>query len=747
MDQFLDWKITMISKIDNYFILENEKISYIINILENKQIGQVYFGKKIHIKSKLNLKQERLRRSIVCNEVNNFFSYDFIKSELGTLGGSDFGVSSIDLEYPDDTNRTEFEYFDYQVVTNNQQTTDFPQVEKVGSETLVVTLKSKNYELYIDLNYRIHDEACITRSTRLYSNDSASFKLKKLYSYNLDMNNEDYKLVTLPGQWLRETHFNQEPINPGIKKIESQRGTSSADINPFYAITTSNEIHTGQCYAVNLLYSGNFEQNIQLNSFDKLRLNGGLSTVGFDVDVNSGFDFTTPEAIITFSANGLDELGRINSKFIRENIQKKQGKQKIPTLINSWEGMYFEINERKILDLAKNAHDLGIEMLVIDDGWFKKRNDDTSSLGDWKVETEKFPNGLGYISNQIKSKYNLKFGLWFEPEMISEESELFKKHSEYIISTKRLSPIVGRNQYILDLTNAEVEQFILDTICNAVESYELDYIKWDMNRYRTDYSVNNSGELPYDVLYYQALYRILNHITVRYPQLILETCASGGARFDLGMIKYSDLIWASDDTDPCQRITIQQGKSFAYPHQVFSNHISLSPHHQTFRDSTIYHSHNVAYFGNLGVELDVNTVSDKQWQEIKETIEFYKKNRDFIKNSELYRIELPQEYGIYSPFALYDHTVGKSVVLVAMNNLKPNYVSKYIKLDYLDANEEYIVNGKDVYSGSQLKNMGILIDKYYTGNNCDDISHIKLGKFDTLGLSDSSSCLIEIQKI
>lgn len=747
MDQFLDWKIIMIFKVENYFILENEKISYIINILENKQLGLVYFGKKIQINSELSLEQERLRRSIVCNEVSNFFSYDFVKSELSSLGGSDFGISSIDLEYPDGTNRTDFEYYGYKIVSLPQNPSDFPQVEKEDSQTLIVTLKSKNYNLYVDLNYTIHNHACITRSTRLYSNDSATFKLKKLYSYNLDLNNEDYKLVTLPGQWLRETHYSQEPISQGIKKIESQRGASSADINPFYAISTSNEIHSGQCYGVNLLYSGNFEQNIQLNSFDKLRLNGGLSTLGFDVDVNSGFDFTTPEVIITHSINGLDELGRINSKFIKENIQKKHGKQKIPTVINSWEGMYFEINEQKILNLAKNARELGVEMLVIDDGWFKNRNDDTSSLGDWGIEKKKFPNGLRYIANKIKDDYNLKFGLWFEPEMISEESELYKNHPEYVISTKRLKPIVGRNQFVLDLTNTEVEKFITDTICNAIESYRLDYIKWDMNRYRTDYIVNNGGDLPYDILYYQALYRILNNITVKYPNLILETCASGGARFDLGMIKYSDLIWASDDTDPCQRIIIQQGKSFAYPHQVFSNHISLSPHHQTYRNSTIYHSHNVAYFGNLGIELDVNTVSDKQRQEIKETIEYYKQNRDFIKASELYRLELPQEYGIYSPFALYDQSTGKSVVLVVMNNLKPNYISKYIKLNYLESNEKYIVNGKDIYSGSQLKNMGILIDKFYTGNNYDDISKIKLGKFDTLGLSDSSSCLIEIQKI
>ena len=681
----------MIRKTENYFILETKNTQYILEIDEENKLVQNYYGAKIN--------DYIPNRSHVCSFFcveKNEKSDEGKNIEYPTFGHTDFRTPAFSCELPDGSCVTDFEYSDYKILDKKRSLEIMP-CARSGGESLIITLKCKNAPIRIELMYAVYEDCDVIVKNAAIFADGEDILIDTAFSQSLSLSPEYDNVCYLAGAWARERHVQHQKLGYGIFEIGEARGTSGHNLNPFFALYKNGATETcGEVIGVNLIYSGSHAAKIETDRFGGVRALNGINPFNFRKKLNKGEKFETPEAVLTYSAQGFGKMSRNFQDFINEYIiPAKWAKKERPVLINNWEATYFSFTEEKLLEIARMAKELGIELFVLDDGWFGKRDLDNCSLGDWTPHLKKLPKGIDGIADKVLEK-GMKFGLWFEPEMISEDSDLFRAHPDWAIVTDNLTPSKGRCQLVLDLTRSDVQDFIVSVFDRYLVGGKISYVKWDMNRYLSD--VPRKG---YCHEYTLGLYSVLNRIFKKYPDVLFEGCSGGGGRFDLGMLCYFPQIWTSDDTDAVERLKIQNGTSFAYPLSCMSAHVTITPNHQTGRVCDMDTRFAVACFGVFGYELDL--AKEPEREKIKTQIEFYKQIKEITLQGDFYRLS---DGNVFS-FQAVSKDKSESAVLFVKQLSVPNVIEKAVRLQGLKEDSIYFVNGSGVsFSGADLMNRG-----------------------------------------
>jgi len=634
----------MITVTNKLFSISTNSTIYVFSVNETGHLEHLYFGTKFKfapgdfdaIKDKHNLK---IGIGTSYSEDNQTLFLENLCMEYSTQGKGDYRQPMLAISYENGKRTLDFAYKGYEVFQGKPMMED-GGAQAYGSEdncsTLRVDLVDKVLSIDVSLYYTTFD-ACdvILRKTVITNNTDDPIALRAVASLQLDLFDEKWNFTSFDGAWARERSKNTRPLCDGTLINESRNGVSSADHNPlvFLSRPDADEYH-GEVIGCNLLYSGNHRESVEVNPYGKTRLITGINPDLFSWKLDKGATFTSPEAILTFSASGFNKASSNFHTFVNNHIIRGIWKyRERPVLINSWEASYFNFTEEKLLTLAKQASALGIELFVLDDGWFGSRDDDTTSLGDWYTNPHKLPSGLPAFSQRIHN-LGMMFGLWVEPEMINMQSQLYLSHPDWTISIKGRTPSVGRHQYILDITRKEVQDYLFKTISEVFIQSDVNYVKWDMNRVFSDIDsanpeIKDIGEYPHR--YVLALYSLLERFTTAFPKVLFEGCASGGNRFDLGMLCYFKQLWTSDNTDAYCRQAIQEGTSYGYPLSSMGCHVSICPNHQTLRNTSLETRFNVACFGDLGYELDITTLSREQKQVIANQITFFRQFRSTLQ--------------------------------------------------------------------------------------------------------------------
>ncbi len=635
----------MIEKKGGAFFLTTLTSSYIFRVTEFGHLEHIYYGAKIcdeDIKTLAFKHTAVTGSSVVYDESDQTYCLDVLLLEYSGMGRGDYRHSPMEIKMPDGTFTTDFIYCDSRIFKGSTQSSELPLSygKEDECESLCVTLKDKAYDIYIDMYYTVY-EACgvITRRVIIRNEANETVVIRKLMSMMLDLAGTDYSLLTLDGGWIKEAHKHTRELSYGLYVNKSNTGASSNRHNPGIMLYKKGcTENAGEAYGFNLVYSGNHYEAAEVNMNGTTRVMSGVNPEGFEWDLKNKDAFETPEAVMTYSANGFGEASRNFHDFVNEHIVRTdwKGKQR-PVLLNSWESCFFRFTRGKLLRLASRAKELGIELFVMDDGWFGERNDDTAGLGDYTVNKKKLPLGLKEFAEKIKQK-GMSFGIWVEPEMVNENSELYRAHPDWAVKTPKRNPTYGRHQLVLDLCNRDVRDYIVNSLRGLLDSAEISYVKWDMNRHISDaYSptLDNNGEFAHR--YILGLYDIFKRVFHDRQGILLESCSSGGNRFDLGMLCFSPQIWASDDTDPIERQKIQEGLSYFYPQSCVGAHVSAAPHQQTLRDTPISTRFHTAAFASLGYELDPKYLSRAERRELKEQILLYKKYRELFQFGRFFR--------------------------------------------------------------------------------------------------------------
>ena len=625
-----------------YIHLMTEKLSYVFCVTEDDKIEHLYFGNKLEDTDfkALHYKPTAGIGSAIQYEPTRKTNLDFLPLEYSEFGKGDFRLTPIEIMMADGTFVSDFVYQKHETIEGIYPSNNLPLGKETSQvQSLILTLKDKKYNLFLKLIYTVYEGSNIIGRRVILDNQDEPVQIRKIMSMMVDIPESDYELLSLQGGWIKETHKHTRPIEPGTYILESTTGASSNRVNPGFIVYRKGAHEDyGRCYGFNLIYSGNHYEAIHLSNHGIMRIMSGINPQAFHYVLKKNEQFETPEAILTFSDQGFNGISKHFHTFVHKHITPRQFESKLkPVVINSWEAFFFDFTAGKLLNLAKKAKSLGIELFVLDDGWFGHRNDDTTSLGDYDVNLKKLPGGLEKLAKAIHQQ-GMQFGLWFEPEMISIQSNLYQKHKDWVVQIEGRQPAFGRNQLVLDLCNPAVREYILSEMSHLIETVGIDYIKWDMNRHMTD---AYSNQVSHPGMFYHAytlgLYDILNKLTKRFPQLWIESCSSGGNRFDLGMLSYTPYIWASDNTDPIERLKIQEGLSYFYPPSVISAHVSLAPHAQTLRLTPLSTRFNVASMACLGYELNLKYVTKAELSEIKKQIELYKSYKDVFQQGTFFR--------------------------------------------------------------------------------------------------------------
>lgn len=717
------------------FHLYNKEISYIIHILPNGHVGNLYFGKKIDPYKTYNHLFEGIYRPLAAYvyEGDNKFSLQNTRQEYPTFGLSDFRKGAFLIKQENGSEISDFKYESHKIIEGKLKLKGLPQTyveNKEDATTLEITLLDEVIKSKLKLYFTIfEDRAVITRSASFLNLSNKSINIEKAMSFNLDLPDSNYNMIQLNGAWGRERHVYDRSIKEGTQGFYSLKGASSAEFNPFLALRRPNtDEFSGEVIGFSLVYSGNFMAEIDVDTYNQTRIMMGIHPDRFSWPLNLNEEFYTPEVVIVYSDKGLNYMSQVYHSLYRECLMRGKWKNSVrPILLNSWEALSFSIDEEKIKELATNASKLGVELFVLDDGWFGKRNNDNAGLGDWTVNKEKFPNGLNEIIEYI-NKLGMDFGIWIEPEMVNKDSELYRSHPDWIIHDPNRKPSHTRNQYTLDFSRDEVVDHIYNQIEKLLSDYNISYVKWDMNRYITEcYSKDKGANLQGTVYhkYILNVYKLYDKLTTRFPNILFESCSSGGARFDPGMLYYAPQTWTSDNTDAMERIKIQYGSSLVYPLISMGSHVSESPNQQVFRETALETRANVAYFGNLGYELDVNNLWDVEKEEIKKQIQFYKENREVFQFGEFYRIKNPYNNNISAWMVKSNDE--KTIILGCYKLLNhANEGKERVKLFGLDKDGDYKLSYpyEKEFKGDELMNVGISMNDDYFCNSGNDFSSV-----------------------
>ncbi|MBQ0041918.1 MAG: alpha-galactosidase [Lachnospiraceae bacterium] len=633
---------------DNTFVLNTFNTTYAFRVMDNcKYLEHLYYGRKIHLNTADGLVEQHAfapGNTIVYETGCDSFSLEDVCLEMSSLGKGDIREPFIEAVLSDGSTTLDFKFEKAAVVKGKKALKTLPSSYDENEEAcqLIIDMVDDNNSINVSLLYSVFpSKDVIVRSTLVYNAGKEPLRITRIMSNHLDLNTSDYVFTRFSGAWAREMSRHDTLLNCGKIVNSSFTGTSSNRANPFVMLSKENttEDH-GECIGFNLIYSGNHYEAAEVNSFGKTRFVQGINPQNFEYLLLPEESFEAPEAVMSYAAGGFNSLSHNMHSFIRENIVRGSYKKKErPVLLNSWEAAYFDINKSGLVKLAKEGKSVGIELFVMDDGWFGDRNDDSHSLGDWEVNEKKLPGGLAGIANEIK-KLGMDFGIWVEPEMISVQSELFKKHPEWVMDIPGKPHSEGRNQRILDLCNKEVQDFIIESMTKVFSSADISYVKWDMNRIISDYysrTLSSDRQKEAGHRYVLGLYRCMDELTRRFPDILFEGCASGGNRFDLGILCYFPQIWASDNTDAICRTEIQTGYSYGYPQSVVAAHVSSIPNHQTLRKTPLDTRFNVAAFGVLGYECNLCDMKKEDKEAIAKQISLYKEWRSVLQFGSLYR--------------------------------------------------------------------------------------------------------------
>ncbi len=625
----------MISVCDGVFCLHTKSTSYIFRIDTQAHPEHIYYGRRL---SDADASALRLKNNITLGSAVEYtpseknYSLDALLLEYSGIGKGDFRHAPVEFLMPDGTFVCDFVYESHTVNAGAYVAESELPFATGASETLHLTLADKKYpSLKLLLHYTVFEECdVIARGVELKNETGEDVYIRKLMSFMMDLPSGQYEMTTLDGSWAKEAHSHTRPLVEGIFVNDSTTGSSSNRHNPAFLLKAKGaSAEWGDVYGFNLIYSGNHYSAVELSPHGTVRVMSGISPHCFLWKLHSGENFITPEAVMTYSHLGTVGMSQNMHDFVNAHIVPEAFRyRERPIVLNNWEATFFHFNRRKVLALARRAKSLGIEMFVLDDGWFGKRNDDTAGLGDWVVNEKKLPGGIKGLVKKIR-KMGMKFGLWFEPECVNPDSDLYRAHPEYAIAVPGREASLGRNQLILDLARADVREYIVEALDKVLSSCEISYVKWDYNRHISDmYSaaLQNQGEFYHR--YILGLYEVLRRIfQEKHPDILLESCSSGGNRFDLGMLCFSPQIWTSDDTDARERVDIQRGIYTFYPQSTVSAHVSMTPNQQTLRSVPLPTRFHIASFGVLGYELDFDELTPNERKQVKFQVDFYKKHR------------------------------------------------------------------------------------------------------------------------
>lgn len=704
---------------EKIFHLKNEQMSYVIGILMNGHLGHFYFGESLNGPLKPSYFRTDQNKGLTSNvfEGNSSFSLNNERLEYPCYGTTDFRQSAFDIIGENGSVISDFKYTSHRILSEKKLLTGMP-CSHGDAKTIEIDLYDKVTNLKMTLVYAVFDNA-IVRSTKLINNGDSHVFIDKLMSASIDLPDYNWEMLQFSGDWARERAIYASALRPGIQSVYSNRGASSANHNPSLILKRKDTTEMfGESIGVSLIYSGNFLAQVEVDSNDISRLMIGISPDYFKWKLSSGECFKSPEVVMTYSNSGLHQLSRNFHEFIRKHIIQEKWQNSIrPILLNNWEATYFDFDEDKIVDLAKEGGKLGIEMFVLDDGWFGNRNSDETGLGDWFVNTEKLPNSIKGLSKRIHD-LNMKFGLWIEPEMISKGTELYKEHPDYLIGDPSRKISHGRNQYVLDFSRDDVVQNIFNQLILVLDDADVDYLKWDMNKNITEvYSRKLSDDRQGEVFhrYILGVYKLYVMLLERYPDMLIESCASGGGRFDLGMMYYAPQAWTSDNTDAVERLKIQHGTSMIYPLVSMGSHVSAVPNHQVARMTSLKTRGDVAYFGTFGYELDVTKLSCDEKEEMTEQIKFFKNIRNLMHKGSFHRLLSPFDSN-ETAWQVVDDNKEEAIVAWFKVLATPNESVKYLRIRGLSLDRLYNVTGYDEpISGSVLMNQGIMIRPSFNG--------------------------------
>ncbi|MFJ6923725.1 alpha-galactosidase [Limosilactobacillus mucosae] len=701
------------------FHLQTKHTSYVFHVIEDGSLGQLYYGPKIPFKddyANLNTREEHDCTNTRTDE-DVEFQAELLKQEYAGLGKGDYRYPAFQITYPNGSRTSEFQYRDYELKDGKERLTGLPSTFADNSnDSQTLTVKLADGDLELQLHYTVFaDEDVIVRSATFINHGKTVF-LNRALSAQLDLPDADYDFIQFAGSWSRERHLYRNRLRPGTQSISSLRTASSHQENPFFMLARPHtDNNQGAVFGFNFVYSGNFLDSVEVDQFDTTRVLIGINPDEFGWKLNKGDSFQTPEAIFSYTDNGFNALSQQLGAFYAQHlINPHFAHQERPILINNWEATFMDFTEDKLMPIVKRAKELGIEMFVLDDGWFGHRDDDRSSLGDWFVDEKKFNHGIAGFAKRVHD-LDMKFGLWFEPEMISIDSKLYQTHPEWMIKTPGRGQTPGRHQFVLDLSRKEVVDYLFELMSHIIQDAKLDYIKWDMNRNITEMygaDLPADQQLEFSHRYILGVYDLYDRLTKAFPDVLFESCASGGGRFDLGMMYYAPQAWCSDDTDAIERIKIQDGTSYGYTPSMWGAHVSAVPNDQVGRLTSIDTRAKVAYFGAFGYELDVTELSDEEQATIKQQVAFYKQYRKLFQFGTFYRLETPDTsdnvYGWETVSPDKQTAIGMRYQI--LNGANPAYIRYYFK--GLDPERHYTVNdGSEVFSGAELMNAGYFVPR------------------------------------
>lgn len=695
----------MIIKNNNTFHLQGRNISYIMAVDSFGNLIHIHYGRKLHDKDydKTNTKYVNW----AAYDENNI-TLENTQQEYPSYGHTDLRNPAYTVKNVDGNSISQLKYKDYTIKENY-----IPEIEGMPSlfignksaQTLEITLEDKISGVEVVLSYSVFDDYdVILRNTRIHNISDSTIEIDSAYSANLDIAKGNYDLIYFSGGWGREREFCRSEIQQGAKiDISNARGGSGHTLNPFIMVSEHNaDEDKGNVYGFSLIYSGNHSSMIECDQYGNIRVQQGINPFMFKWTLEKGESFVTPQCVMCYSENGIGGLSRELNDVYRTNLcRSKWADKDRPILINNWEATYFDFDEDKLLSIAKRAKEAGVELFVLDDGWFGTRNDDFSGLGDWTVNYDKLPSGIDGLAKKIND-IGLKFGLWFEPEMVNPDSDLYRAHPDWAISVPNRISSLSRNQLILDLSRDDVCDYIITAVSDVLKSANIEYVKWDMNRPMTDMPYEG-----YNHKYTLGFYKIMDAITGAFPNILFEGCSGGGGRFDAGVLAYMPQIWTSDNSDAAARLKIQYATSMGYPVSAISAHVTAVPNHQNGRITSLKMRADTAYAGVFGYELDITKMSDTELAEIKKQVETDKKLRTLMRTGDFYRILSPYETN-YCSWEMVSKDKKEVFFYSAKIFSVANSHDIRIKLKGLDAEAKYMdtVTG-EVYGGDELMYYGV----------------------------------------
>ncbi len=694
------------------FFLSGPTGSYVLGIDDHGHVQHLHWGAAIS-PGPLGRVVPRLDRPFSPNPdpTDRTYSLDTLPQECPTAGASDFRSAAVIVEHADGSCQLDLVYAEHAIKPGKPALAGLPAtyVESAAeADTLVLTLVDRLSGIRVELAYtQFRDHDAIARSLRVVNSGPAPVHLTRAFSASLDLAHADDRLLTLSGSWARERHVHIAPLRPGLQAVGSGRGTSSHQQNPFIALLAPEAgEEQGEVRGVSLVYSGCFTAQVEVDQFAIARLQAGLQPPGFRWRLASGEAFQTPEAVLVYSPCGLGGMSRTYHRLYRTRLARGRFRDAPrPVLINNWEATYFDFTSDKLVAIATRAKEIGVELMVLDDGWFGARADDRAGLGDWVANTVKLPGGLPVLAGRIAA-LGMGFGLWFEPEMVNPDSDLHRTHPDWCLQVPGRPRSEARSQLVLDLSRPEVAEHVYRAIRDVLRSARITYVKWDMNRHLTECwsPAHPAGEVHHR--WALGVYALLERITGEFPDILFEGCSGGGGRFDPGLLHYMPQVWTSDNTDAIARLAIQHGTSMVYPLSAMGAHVSAVPNHQNHRTTPMTTRGHVAFTGAFGFELDLDRLPADDFAAAKALVIEYNAVRGLLADGDLYRLRDPAEGG-WTAWQVVSPDRRRALVTFVRMLAGTNEPIPVLRLRGLDPAARYRIDGDEILGGDVLTAIGL----------------------------------------